>query len=820
MELGARVSGNSRRLPERTGMTNRMALLSGAALLLHPVCANAQDSEAQQGVESEAPAENLQEYEDDEAEAIVVTGVRTIIGDIPPENVLTTRDVLATGATDVTELLKAIEPQTGSARGRGGERPILLLNGQRISSFRELRDIPTEAISRVEILPEEVALRYGYRADQKVVNFVLRPRFRSTVARLEGSAATEGGYAGSEADLTRLMIGETGRTTIDLDVELNSPLTEAERDILLEDPAASPDPRPARTLVGSRRQYQGTATHNRMIGTVSATGNVELERVEARSLVGLGETFLEPLARKVTTSSAHAGTVLNGNAGDWRWSLTGNGDASRTLTRTDRDATEIRDEASTTILSASLDGMVNGSPFRLPAGEAGVTVRAAANTLHLDGDRIRNGQESSSSLSRTAGVVAANLDLPLSRRNSGFGALGNLTANANAEVVRLSDFGTLTIVGGGVNWSPARRLNLIASWTREEGAPTVQQLGEPVLETPGARIFDFVTGETALVTAVTGGNPGLEADRRTVLKLGGNWKPSAEKDLTLRGEYVRSRINDPISNFPGPSETLEAAFPERFVRDAEGELVRVDLRPVNFDSARRETLRLGFDFSKPLRSARPSEAAIAAFRARRGSEVGSGEGRRESAESERPSSGRGFGRFGGRQGGRLQFSLTDTITLVDRATIRNGLGLDFLRGDASGQTGGRPRHLVEARAGWSNNGFGARLSGNWRSSTRVATASGDDLRFSPLATVDLRLWANLGQRFDLVAKHPWLRGTSVRLEVDNLFDSKPKVRDSLGQVPFGYQSDLLDPLGRTISLSVRKLFLPPRGSFRRGRGDD
>ena len=94
-------------------------------------------------------------------EDIVVVGQRprgSVVGDIPPENTLTGRDVRATGATNITELLDAIAPQIGSARGRGGERPILLLNGQRISGFRELRDIPTEAIQRVEILPEEVTL--------------------------------------------------------------------------------------------------------------------------------------------------------------------------------------------------------------------------------------------------------------------------------------------------------------------------------------------------------------------------------------------------------------------------------------------------------------------------------------------------------------------------------------------------------------------------------------------------------------------------------------------------------------------------------------
>jgi hypothetical protein len=38
-------------------------------------------------------------------------------------------------------------------------------------------------------------------------------------------------------------------------------------------------------------------------------------------------------------------------------------------------------------------------------------------------------------------------------------------------------------------------------------------------------------------------------------------------------------------------------------------------------------------------------------------------------------------------------------------------------------------------------------------------------------------------------------------------------------VPNNYQADLLDPLGRTISISIRKLFLPPPGFFRRQNAD-
>jgi len=806
-------------------MPRSKLFLASAALFFLPVEAYAQEPPQPADPKSQ-PAEEPQpaddEFEGEDSDEIVVTGAKprgSVIGDIPPETVLDSRDVRATGATNIDELLEALEPQIGSARGRGeGGRPILLLNGQRISGFRELRDIPTEAISRVEILPEEVALKYGYRADQRVVNIVLRERFRSTAVSLEGTAATEGGYAGGEADLTRLMIGEDSRTTIDLDVETNSSLTEDERDIFLE-PDDTVDDRSARTLIASRRLFRGTATHNRMIGSFSATGNVELQRNEGRSLIGLGATLLQPLARNTSNDSAHVGGVLNGNIKEWSWSLTGNADASRSVTETDRDS-GIRDRAVSRTLSGDLDAVANGNLLRLQAGDAGATVRLGASTLHLDSDRNRQGAITSNSLGRTRASAAANLDLPVSRRNSAFASLGNLTVNGNAEVEQLSDFGTLTTVGAGLSWSPVRRLDLIASWTREGGAPTVQQLGDPILETPDTRIFDFTTGETVLVTAITGGNPDLGADRRDVLKLGANWRPLEDVDLRLRADYVRSSIADPISSFPGPTAELEEAFPDRFVRNAEGELISVDLRPVNFESSRRDTLRLGFDITRPLRSARPSQAAIESFRARR---AGGQEGQTETFEGAEGSRGggfRGLGRFGGgRQGGRLTFSLTDTITLVDEAVIRPGLPeLDYLRGDALGQSGGRPRHLVEARAGYFNNGIGARLSANWRSGTEVKTSTGDELRFSPLATFDLRLWANLGQRFDLVAKQPWLRGTSLRLEVRNLFNARPKVRDAAGNVPFGYQPDLLDPLGRTIGITFRKLFLPPRSAFRRGEG--
>ncbi|MFX5252973.1 hypothetical protein ABTD06_19685, partial [Acinetobacter baumannii] len=80
-------------------------------------------------------------------------------GDIPPEQQLGPADIRSYGVNSVAELLTELAPQTYSGRGGGGA-PVVLLNGKRISGFQEIRDLPTEAIARVDILPEEVALKY------------------------------------------------------------------------------------------------------------------------------------------------------------------------------------------------------------------------------------------------------------------------------------------------------------------------------------------------------------------------------------------------------------------------------------------------------------------------------------------------------------------------------------------------------------------------------------------------------------------------------------------------------------------------------------
>ena len=156
----------------------------------------------------------------------------------------------------------------------------------------------------------------------------------------------------------------------------------------------------------------------------------------------------------------------------------------------------------------------------------------------------------------------------------------------------------------------------------------------------------------------------------------------------------------------------------------------------------------------------------------------------------------------------MQFSLFHTGGSRRGADPSGRAGARYLWRLGFSCRGGRPRHELELTAGYFRNGLGARVNASWQEGTVVAGGLGGagDLRFGAFSSIDLNLFADLGQREGLVRRFAWLRGTRLSLNVANVFDSRLDVRDQTGLVPIGYQPDYLDPLGRTIRLGIRKVF--------------
>lgn len=813
-----------------------------------------------------------------DGDVIVVTGERLageVIGDIPPETELDEGDIAGYGASSLGDLLEAIAPDTGSARGRGGGgRPVVLLNGQRVSGFRELRDLPPEAILRVQVFPEELALRYGYRPDQRVVNFILKPNFASISGEIEHGRSTAGGFAQSEIEATLTRIDSAGRLNVDLEYQPSGAILESERGIVQSrvDDEGLVDIGDFRTLRPEQDRFELNASYNRRLTeTISATLSAEHTRTDSLALLGLPGTSLTvpatgPFARQADdetlfrylpaaggalerdtrTRNSEAGLTVNGQFGEWRWSLTGNYARAETRTVTERSdlsglaariaagdpgldpfAADLgrgfgptRDRAESLTQNVDANATIAGSPLLLPAGPVTVSATGGYDLRTIDSESRQGGVVSTADLSRSRGFARATAELPLtSRRDDVLAAIGDVSVNANIGYGELSDFGGLFEYGYGIRWEPVEGLSLLASVIGEETAPSVSQLGAPRIVTPNVSLFDFATGESVLIERISGGNPALLPEKRRDFKLTANYRFGDDPEIRLLGEYIRNRSENVSADFPLLTPEIEAAFPGRVTRDAAGNLVSLDARPVDFAETRGERIRYGASLSGEFGGGDERRGRRREGGGRRGDQTQSGGagsgGDRQSGEGRRrgPRSPMGMLRGRGRGGdgnGRWRLSVYHTYRIEETVLIRPGVPeLDLLGGSVTGGSAPLSRHGVELEGGVFLNGIGIRVSGEYTGAARVeggGLPGSSDLFFGDLATLGLRAFFNFDSRPGLVEDVPFLAGSRLALRIDNLFGGVRRVEDANGNVPLAYQPGYLDPQGRYVELSFRKRF--------------
>ncbi|MGB5447429.1 MAG: TonB-dependent receptor [Woeseiaceae bacterium] len=130
-------------------------------------------------------------------EEIITTGSRIKRADIDsasPVTVLQRDDILASGLTDVGNIIQKMPSMSGSPigtttnnggngavlidlRGMGVNRTLTLVNGQRVVDGGDYQTIPSAMIERVEILKDGASAVYGADAVAGVVNIITRRDF-------------------------------------------------------------------------------------------------------------------------------------------------------------------------------------------------------------------------------------------------------------------------------------------------------------------------------------------------------------------------------------------------------------------------------------------------------------------------------------------------------------------------------------------------------------------------------------------------------------------------------------------------------------------
>ncbi|HEY0799341.1 MAG TPA: hypothetical protein VGD54_00745 [Steroidobacteraceae bacterium] len=548
----------------------------------------------------------------------------------------------------------------------------------------------------------------------------------------------------------------------------NSKLLESDRGI---DQPDSID----RTLQPDKGEAKVAATISRSIFGVSSSLEGSFDRVTTKSLQGSVDSAdgLVPLQQTANSNTARLAGQLTGQIGRFVWAALGS--YSRLTTNSSggiglADAGNLSfDRTNSTLNAGGLQLSLSGRIATLPAGAVIANIRAGFGYQgFLSEDAYPGMAAARSNLVRTDRSASFNASLPIASRDNHVGAFaGDLSATVNISLEDVSTFGALLSQSYGLDWTPVPKVHFNAIFTDHEMPPTVQQVRSPPTVTPNVEMFDFVAGQTVYVTMISGGAPSLRATDDKQASFGVSLGPYFDKTM-FSAHYEQHRTRDGVGTLPPLTADVELAFPDRFVRAAGGTLIEVDNRSVNLQRQNLNDLKWGFNAWFPF----------------------------------------GAATTGGTPN-RFEFSAFDTWVLKDEILIRDGIPrLNPLNGAPSNGAGGQPRHQIDWSALVYKDGLGAALNGTWKSATAVDGGNAlmpDALRFSSLSTVGLRAFADLG-RLPATHRQTWARGTRVAFQVLNLFDRRQSVRDPAGLTPLAFAPGYLDPVGRTVQLTIRKAF--------------
>jgi iron complex outermembrane receptor protein len=604
------------------------------------------------------------------------------------------------------------------------------------------------------------------------------------------------------------------------------PQAEADRSSLAAYAAAANQPRlfdlgPYRTLVPHNDAWKAEAVlANRLGGTLSGSLNVTAEKSTDRTLSGpaaatltvpgsnpyspfAGSVLLhryltetDPLRSRETTTTLHGGGTQRGVTAGWRWDLTGAFDqklvsgigehgidisaanaaiaaGANPFVPLDPSllADRLTDRARLLTRTMGTKLVVTNTPVQLPAGAMTVTGTVEAERLSAD-SVTRGANPFDLHLGRTRTEAAIALDVPLtSRANKAFAPVGDLSVNASVNARRVGGFGALYDRTLGLTWSPFKGLQVLLQDKRSGTAPAMDKLASPIVVVPNFSVFDYATGRTEVVTLTLGGNPDLAAERRHVSSVGVNVKPFASSDIRVGATLETSDIHDQTGDIYTLTPQFESIFPDRFGRDSTGRLVSVTFQPTNFYRERQRVLNMTLSAGGVVGKKPPAPAS----------------GEKEKSD-DRP-------HYWAGAGPKIWFS--------DRLQLRPGTPvLDLLGGDTV-KGWGMPRVTSYFYGGINYLGNGANIDGWFQGGARIRGGNpASDLSFSGIFRLNIGVYVSVHH---FLPKAEWTRHSQLKLEVENVTDAHQDVRDRNGRVPNRFQPDYLDPIGRTVKLTLRKI---------------
>jgi outer membrane receptor protein involved in Fe transport len=676
--------------------------------------------------------------------------------------------ILSSGALSKTNV------SAGSAinlRGLGTSSTLALLNGHRLPRTAsgqavDISLIPLSAIERVDIMTDGASSIYGTDAVAGVVNFITRKDYDGAETAVRYGSVTDGSR--SEQLLTQL-VGHNwsgGNALVNLQYQHFDALSSSERSF------AASAPEPTDLLPESRQYAIMLNAQQALTKNLDIYGDVSfVDRNSSRDYTTA--TLTQAWEADTQQKSASLGGSYS-TFGDWQITLNGlyseeNTDSTIVTLPPVSSCQNGTTCSEQTYKLQSVELIADGSLLSLPAGK----IKAAIGSSYRDEDFSAFFPTTLQHQHQAANLKAVFLEtsVPLVSRESHIPAIESLTLSASVRRDDYNDVGGTTNPRYGIAWSPVNGLNIRASYSEsfraanafEKDSNSLQPL---VLTTRVAA----PAGGTTPVLVLIQDNQTLSPETSRNNTFGVDYAPQFTADLRISLDYYkidfRNRIIKPSFDTgallrPQVYGPIITGLPD----DAAAQTYVNDILDrggtyFNFTGGSLAGVRYAFNFQRQ-NAARVQQNGFDLSIDKR-FQIGEG-----------------------RLTARLSGTYIDEILTAFTATSTANDIVD---------TYSNPLHLrMRADLGWSIGEWGLFAAFN-RANSYVDTSAIPYAKVSAWTTVDLNVHY----------KPALVQGLSVSLAAINLVDKDPPRAAGLGLTGIHYDVGNATPLGRFLSLELRK----------------
>lgn len=663
-------------------------------------------------------------------------------------------------------------------RGLGAGATLVLLNGRRFpgsspGQFADISLVPVSAIERVEVVTDGASAIYGSDAIAGVVNIVLRDDYDGTDMHANYGAASRGGYAAGSADISFGNTFDGGSLIGGIEYRHRSNLDSNDRSFS----RSAVDPT---DLFGSEKFLSGFFS-----GVVEISERADL-RTEAyvskrdvESSFTNGQTQALFISNPETTQlGANLGVTWEAG-GDWLVDTNlayGENEITDGPSRTTPNSNRFRGT------SESLDVKADGTLLSAPGGD--VRLALGSSFLREDYKQVFTGEPATNATAghdRTA--IFAEMLIPLVGEGNQAKFLERLELSVALRHENYTDFGSTTNPKFGLLWQPSKDLTVRGTYGTSFRAPTFT---ESVAQSELAVLLPLPdqsspSGSTLTLLRIAGANPTLRPEEATTWTAGIDFTPSTFPGFRLSTTYFSIDYRDRIERPTGNPNFFLAGGPELlpFVdRSPDADLLaEITSRPFTGNS--------GFiSFIGPF-----NLSDIEAFADNRFANI---------AKSRMTGVDLQLAYSRSLPVGELRSRLDATYLLSGKRSLQNGsTSTSFI------DTLGNPIGLrLRADVGLVSGPVSATAAANYVDSYKVAAEPA--IPIDSWLTFDL----NLALSLDQLSASKSLEGVRVGLNILNVFDrNPPSVTYSTNFLsPIGYDPTNANPIGRFVSIDIRKSF--------------